>query len=224
MPYRVLQHPKLWDWWVVHFPVRRVLLLLQPCTCFFLPLSSYHIPLTPHLRSRYFPGPCDMNLIPRGREEDWIWFPTTHVGSLTSGLFRQRQLLPPTALIILWFLSLYCQCPKWNALPFVLPETIPQNCFQFMNGFGYLRTSVFSKLELAKPLTHHYSWAPCPILCFWSSARIQCGCYSLPSKPSPPTVKTGRQIQEGKRGAVAKAPWPSRETASIYVEALGWWS
>lgn len=90
-----------------------------------------------------------MNLIPRGWEEDWIWFPTAHVDSLTSRLFRERQLLPPSALIILWFLSLYCQCPKWNALPFVLPETIPQNCFQFMNGFGYLRTSFLAKLQLA---------------------------------------------------------------------------
>lgn len=90
-----------------------------------------------------------MNLIPRGWEEDWIWFPTAHVDCLSSGLFRERQLLPPSALIILWFLSLYCQCPKWNALPFVLPETIPQNCFQFMNGFGYLRTSFLAKSQLA---------------------------------------------------------------------------
>lgn len=116
------------------------------CACFFLPLSSYRIPP----RSRYFPGLCDMNLIPRGGEEDWIWFPAACADSPTSGLFKERQLLPPTALIILWFLSLYCQCPKWNALPFVSPETIPQNCFQFMNGFGYLRTSFLAKSQLSK--------------------------------------------------------------------------
>lgn len=84
------------------------------------------------------------------QRQDWIWFPITHVDSLISGLLRERQLLPPTALIILSFLSLYCQCPKWNALPFVLPETIPQNCFQFMDGFGYLRTSFLAKSQLAK--------------------------------------------------------------------------
>lgn len=30
MPYQVLQHPALWGWWAVRFPMGRVLLLLQP--------------------------------------------------------------------------------------------------------------------------------------------------------------------------------------------------
>jgi len=48
--------------------------------------------------------------------------------------------------------------------------------------------------------------------------------YSVVATTFPPSPLLPQSKQEGRRGAAAKAPWPSRETASIYVEALGWWS
>lgn len=153
MPYQVLQHPKLWDWWVAHFPMGLVGSALSRgegapptagCTCSFLPLSSYHIPPMIALFSWavwYEINPWrqrgGLNLVSHHLCD---WYALQGNATLTSNCFNNP--LIPQLVLPVPEMKCFAICFAWNYSTKLLPIYewiwLPQN-------------QSFSKVTLAKP-------------------------------------------------------------------------